>query len=342
MIGRDYRPCLIVKRKFVGPAGPVEAHLHHVDLGRNVVDDRVGTRLRIERQVARLEQHPVAVDLQPALRGLDVQVRDAHEDRSRHARRGLANRKGDDRLVPSLTPDRQDLDLVLEPGCRSDGEGRVRGNEDLGVIRSRGQRVGEVQRVAEVAARGLDRQSLDRRPDAAEVGRGIHGHTCRPAGRDHADLPTGGQVPERVESGGLGNGQSVRRDVGRPHAGGCVDDQHQVPGQSGRSLQERSRGKGREQQDQQQLEEEEQAPTQALPGSVCLDVGDELAPQQRGRDDLVIASKLEQVHRHHGRQEQEPEQGQGGDEAHRQPTTWRRRNSANMRSLRGTSLESGT
>ena len=94
--------------------------------------------------------------------------------------------------------------------------------------------------------------------------------------------------------------------------------------------------------DEQQLEQEQEAPAKLLPRRVRLHVRDQLLPQEGGRHDRLVPAQLEQVHREHDGQEQEPGERERGEEAHRQPTTRRRRSSANTRSARGVSVAIGT
>ncbi len=85
----------------------------------------------------------------------------------------------------------------------------------------------------------------------------------------------------------------------------------------GRAFQERSCREQHQHKDQQQLDEQQEASAQALPWRVGLDIGQQPAPQQRGRDDGLVASQLEQVHRDHGGDEHEAGEGERADERHR-------------------------
>jgi hypothetical protein len=89
------------------------------------------------------------------------------------------------------------------------------------------------------------------------------------------------------------------------------------PCQAGRSLEEGPGREERERHDEQQLQEEQEAPAEALPGRVRLDVRDESRPEQRRRHDRLVAAQLEEVHRDHGRHEQQAEQRERRRERHR-------------------------
>ena len=69
--------------------------------------------------------------------------------------------------------------------------------------------------------------------------------------------------------------------------------------------------------DEEQLEQEQQAPAQALPRRVRLDVRDEPLPEQRRRDRRLLAPQPEQVHRDDGRHEQQAEQRERRGQRHR-------------------------
>ncbi len=69
--------------------------------------------------------------------------------------------------------------------------------------------------------------------DAAAVGRLVGDDACRLAGRDDADAAVRRDLCHLLERGALGGGQSIGKDVGRRHAGGRVDDQHQVAREAG-------------------------------------------------------------------------------------------------------------
>ena len=75
----------------------------------------VGPRDRVEVDVARLEEPAVAVQLDPPLDLLDVEVGDAHEDRPGHGRRRGPDRERDDRLVVALAADRERADGRRRP-----------------------------------------------------------------------------------------------------------------------------------------------------------------------------------------------------------------------------------
>ncbi len=214
--------------------------------------------------------------------------------------------------------DGQDPDRRIDGAGRRRREGSVRPDQDLRVARASGQLAGQLERVAEVAARAAGLDAVERLADAPEVGRLVDHDPGRPVGGDHADLAAGRQVAQRVERRGLGRLQAgsgvtsvaaMLADVSR-----TSDD---VPGEPGRSLQERPCGEQREDRHEQQLEEQQEAPAQPLPRGVGLDVGDQARPQQRRRHDRLVASQLEQVHREDGRHEEQAEQRERGGERHR-------------------------
>ena len=170
------------------------------------------------------------------------------------------------------------------------------------------------QGVAEVAARGVGRQ-IDSIacPDAARsVVAFATIRAVRPASITLTWPPFGRSLSASraaplatVSRSGATSVAAMLADVS------MISDK--VPGQPGWPLQERSRGKGRE--------EQRRAGAGAgtsrlrrsrLPRRVCLDVGGQPLPEQRGRHDRLGSSEAEQVHRDDGRQEQQPEQGERG------------------------------
>ena len=101
--GHD-RPGAVVDRELVRASSTDgvardEPDLDRPDVARDVVDDDVGPRLRVERDVARLEQPVVAPQLEAAVCPLEVEVGDADEHRARDRRRRRPDGQRDDRLV---------------------------------------------------------------------------------------------------------------------------------------------------------------------------------------------------------------------------------------------------
>ena len=312
---------MVVDGQLVGRAGDRrvradEPDLERADTTRHVVDDDVGARLRVEGEVAHLEQRAIAPHLEPPTRTLEVEVRDADEDRARDGRRRGPDRQRDDRLVPALAADRQDRDPGRDRRGRRGRERTVGRDEDLGVTRSSGELPGQLEGVAKVAMRAGHLDAVECLADAPEVGRLVDHDPRAPIGRDDADLAAGRQVVERRDGGRLGHREPVREDVRGAHARRRIDDEHDVPGETRRALQERPRGKQREDDDEQQLEEQQEAPAQLLPRRVGLDIGDEPAPQQGRWDDRLVAPELEQVHRDDGRDEEQAEQREWRRERH--------------------------
>ncbi len=84
LVRRHDRPGPVVEGEVVRRRAR-EAGLHHRHGLRHVVDDHLGAGLRIEEDVAGLEEDAVAVELEPPLGRLDVQVGEADEHRMRHA-----------------------------------------------------------------------------------------------------------------------------------------------------------------------------------------------------------------------------------------------------------------
>ncbi len=348
-LGRDDGPRPIVDAERIGRAGRGLVRAREPDLddrGRSVrvvdvVDRDVRAALGVEADRARLAELAVGVDLDPALHELEAQVRDRDERAVREVVGLGPDGERDDRLVVRLTPDLEDADGRLERARGRRGEGRVRGHEDLGVAGACRERRCQPERVAEVADVGRGGDRRDRLLHPAQVRRAVRDDLRRAARRDDAHLAAGREVLERVDRRGLGRVEPGGRDVGRLHRRRGVHDEDEVAREAGRSLDERPRGEDREDRDEEQLEEEQEAPAQLLPRRVRLDVGHERPPQERGRDDLPVAPQLEQVHREDDRQEREPGERDRGEEAH-QPTTRRRRSSANTRSASGTSEDRGT
>ena len=133
-------------------------------------------------------------------------------------------------------------------------------------------------------ARLVDRDAVERLPDAPEVGRLVDDDPGAPVGGDDADLAAGRQVAERRRcAAALAAVSRFGSDVRGGHARRRVDDEDDVPRQPGRPLEERPRGEQREDRDEQQLEEQQQAAPELLPRRVGLDVGDQPRPQQRRR-----------------------------------------------------------
>ncbi len=283
---------------------------------RDVVDHDVLARLRIERQVLGLDEHAVAVDLEPALGRVEVEVRNPDERRLGQGRGIGPDGERDDRLVVAVAADGQDVDRGVDLGRGRARERAVGGDEDLGVAGAPGELRGELQRITEVAGRAGRPQVVDRLANAAEVAR-LVGHDPRRAfGGDHADDAAGRQLLERLDRRRLGPLEPVRQDVGRAHARGRVDDEDDVAREPGGPLEERPRGEQHEDQDEQELEQQQEAPTEPLPGRVRLDVREQAGPQQRGRHHGLVAPQLEHVHRDDRGDEQQPEQREGVEQRH--------------------------
>ena len=140
----------------------------------------------------------------------------------------------------------------------------------------------------------------------------------RPAAITLTLAPPGSSLSASMAAA-LAASSRVGRHVGGLHGCRGVDDEHDVAGQARRPLDERARGEERQDQHQEQLEEKQQAATEPLPRGVRLHVRDQLLPQEGGGHLRLVPPQLEQVHRHHDRQEQQAGQRERGEEAHVSP-----------------------
>ena len=120
---------------------------------------------------------------------LEVEVRDADEDRAGDRRRRRPDREGDDRLVPAAlrVADPEDADRRVDLRRRRDRERGVRRDEDLGVAGLDGELLGKRQRVAEVApgdaSAGSQSIACRTRPRSVGRGRPRSGPSGRPRSR---------------------------------------------------------------------------------------------------------------------------------------------------------------
>ena len=198
--------------------------------------------------------------------------------------------------------------------------GRQRGvgrDEDLGVARAGRELGGELQGVAEVAAcpgstvtPSIAWRTRPRSVDSLTTMRAL-----RPAAMTLTLPPVGRSRSASIAAGLAAVRRSGTTSVAR-HAGRGVDDEDDVPREAGRPLDERPGREQREDDDEQQLEQQQEAAPELLPRGVGLDVRDEPRPQQRRRDDRLVAAELEQVHRDDGRHEQQAEQRERRGERH--------------------------
>ena len=101
---------LVGRRRRIGRVARGQADLDDPDVLRDVVDDDVGSRLGLEQDVAHLQQPVVTPQLDATRRQLEIQVGDADEHGSGHARWRRPHGQRDDGLVLAVTPDGQDLD----------------------------------------------------------------------------------------------------------------------------------------------------------------------------------------------------------------------------------------
>ena len=134
-------------------------------------------------------------------------------------------------------------------------------------------------------------------------------------------LPPGRQVAQGLDRGRACAASSrFGSDVRGGHARRRVDDEHDVPREPRRPLQERPR--------REQREDRRRAAAGAAAGGCAAASATarwprrrrRAGPQQRRRHDGLVAPQLEQVHRDDRRDEQQPEQRERGRERHRAPT----------------------
>ena len=244
----------------------------------DVVDRDVRPALRVQHERPRLAQLAVRVQLDPPLDHLEAQVRHRDERRVRQAR-----------SARSARPARR------SPGCSGRGRPGARGPAPR-ACRSGPSRAprpsprGSPRRRTGPPAR---RRAAGRRPGrpTSEVA-AIEAIACftrprsdvplattlavRPAAITLTLPPAGRSLSASIASR-LRRLEAVRRDVGRLHRRGGVDDEHDVAGEPRRPLHERTSREEREDQDQQQLEQQQQAPPELLPRRVRLDVRDQPA-----------------------------------------------------------------
>ena len=304
----------------VGPAAPStavrRASTTAVPCGQ-LVDDDLGAGERVEEEVAGGEGGAVGEDLQPPRGRLRVEVGDADEEAALHAAGTGLHGQRDDGLVAPLAPHGQDPDGHREAHLR-DVAGRVVGDdEDLRAAGPSGQRAGQLEGVAQVARRVAEPDALDGLGGPAAVGHLVGHHARRLPGGDDAHPAVGREPGQRLDGGALGRAQAVGEDVRGAHARRGVHDQHEVPCQPRRPLQEGARRGEDQDRHEEQLEEKEQRATQALPRRVGLQVAHELLPEVGAADRPLRAPQTQQVEGDDERDEGQPDQRQRRQERHR-------------------------
>ena len=332
-LGRHDRERPIVRRERIGTG---ESSLDRRRARRNRADQRLRALAGRNRQLARVDERAIGIDLEPSRRLDGRRIGDGHEDVQLRAARSAQGRQCGDRLVRIGFADALDEHGRPDAHLRQLVVGRVADDDDRRVGVSRRECRRERERIGQVARELGGRDPVDRLErglavigladeDVGGIGRRDHRHA--PALRQPADDVRGSLARQRHPILAVGPGR---------HRRAGVDDQDDVRGEVRRRRAERARRGEHDERRDEQLHEQQPAESQPLPRRVGLDVADELLPQERRADGVVAPAQPQHVERHDHRQAHEADERERQDHS----TTLRRRRTSKRRSA--SSMSAGT